>query len=112
MNPEPSLYSKRTVKFFFESLDSLKNQSGGQRWNGICEDAVDLFYKVYPSGLGECPFQRNQLWSSFFEPLRVDDETYARFLTLSQTILFTNFLFTILQAFLDPPSSWWSSHYI
>jgi len=33
--------------FFFKSIYSLKKESGGQRWNEICEDAASLFEDLY-----------------------------------------------------------------
>lgn len=104
-------YTKRCVDFFFKSIQDLKRQSGGQRWNEICEDAVDLFFVKYPKELGEVPFSRQQLWELFFTSIP-DEEATIRFLTLCQTPQFSDFLFVVLQAFLDPPAVWWRKHFI
>ena len=102
-------YNKRCVDFFFKSIQDLKSQSGGQRWNAICEDAVDLFFHRFPKEIGENPFTREELWKLFFD--LTDEELYNVFLNLSKRNEFLDFLFLILQAFLDPPAAWWNYHF-
>jgi hypothetical protein len=100
-------YNKRCVDFFLSSIQELKKQSGGQRWNEICEDTVELFFRKFPESLGENPFTREQLWHFLFES--PDKTSYELFSNLSKHDEFLDFFFLILQALLDPPAEWWRS---
>jgi hypothetical protein len=106
------LYSKRCIDFFLHSITYLKSQSGGQRWNAICEDAVELFFDRFPNGI-ENPYSRESLWRFFFDPPNdPGDELYSLFANLCKNKVFIDFFFHILQAFLDPPNHWWNYSYI
>lgn len=106
-------YEKRCVDFFFKSIDELKSQSGGQRWNAICEDTVCLFFDKYPKELGENPFSRERIWQLLFEGKPTQkQELYIPFLQLSERVEFVSFLFFLLQALLDPPNEWWKKQFI
>lgn len=101
-------YTKRSVDFFLESIRSLKKQSGGQRWNAICEDAVDLFFAIYPEALGKNPFKKEQVWNLFFEPPSdKNDELYQQFSYVCRSPIFIDFFFQIIHSLLDPPANWW-----
>jgi hypothetical protein len=98
------LYSKRCIDFFIHSITYLKSQSGGQRWNAICEDAVELFFEQFPKGLNN-PFTRESLWRFLFDPPNEpNDELYSTFVSLCVHQSFLDFFFLILQSLLDPPS--------
>jgi hypothetical protein len=100
-------YNKRCVDFFFKSIQDLKSQSGGQRWNEICEDVVDLFFKKFPKELGNNPFTKEEVWRILFDSSK--NQPHEVFRELSKTKEFVCFLFLILQALLDPPAEWWRS---
>jgi hypothetical protein len=98
-------YNKRCVDFFFKSIQDLKSQSGGQRWNEICQDAVELFFQKFPETLGNNPFTREQLWHFLFDS--PDETSYELFSNLCKQKEFVDFFFLILHALLDPPANWW-----
>lgn len=105
MNDWSLSYNKRCMDFFLTSIQELKKQSGGQRWNEICEDTVEFFFTKFPKTLGENPFTRDQLWQFFFEA--PDKTSYKLFSDLCKEKVFLDFFFIILQALLDPPAPWW-----
>lgn len=96
-------YSERVTRFFLQSLHTLKKESGGQRWNEICNDAVELAFTKCPFYLA---FAKEDLWQLLFHPPpRVQDSFLLQF--FSQQDQSPSFLFLLLQALTDPPSSWW-----
>ena len=101
-------YNQRAMQFFLQSIQSLKKESGGQRWNAICEDAAILFEGNYPKELGPLFLSHSEIWELLFEP-PVDccDPLYMKFEILCSKDLFVDFFFTIIQSLLDPPSFWW-----
>lgn len=86
-------YSTRSVRFFFKSIRTLKKESGGQRWNEICEDAASLFEHLYIKQVAPLHLDHQQLWDILFDP---PQETNDKFI---------DFFMIILQALLDPPPS-------
>ena len=101
-------YNARSLHFFFKSIHSLKKESGGQRWNEICEDAASLFEHLYVKQVGPLHLDHQQIWELLFEPPQaMNDPLYMRFEILCSNDKFIDFFMIILQALLDPPSSWW-----
>ena len=100
-------YSERVTRFFLQSLHTLKKESGGQRWNVICDDTVHLAMTIGPSYFSSFfQFQKEEIWQLFFHPPpRVQDSFLLQF--FSQQDQSPSFLFLLLQALTDPPSSWW-----
>ncbi len=109
MNDWSLSYNKRCMDFFLTSIQDLKKQSGGQRWNEICEDTVELFFAKFPETLGTNPFTREQLWQFLFES--PDETSHELFSNLCRQKDFVDFFFLILQALLDPPADWWRDHF-
>lgn len=97
------LYTKRLLNFFVKSIVQLKGESGGQRWNAICEDTAQLFVHVCERKNQRIPYTQFQLWQMFFEP----DNSHDMIEILCEEIEVQSIFFLCLQALLDPPSSWW-----
>ncbi len=105
-------YNQRALRFFLQSITTLKKESGQQRWNEICEDAATLFEHLYIKEFGTLHLSHNQLWELFFEPPEsVNHPLYMRFEILCSNDKFIDFFMKCIQALLDPPSSWWQSHF-
>lgn len=105
-------YTERSCAFFLHSLTYLKRQSGGQRWNDICSDTVDLFFTTFPPLPGGNPFTRETLWRFLFDPpTDPGDELHSAFASLCTHELFVRFFFLILHSLLDPPSHWWRNSF-
>ena len=105
-------YSTRSVRFFFKSIRTLKKESGGQRWNEICEDAASLFEHLYVKQFGPFHLDHQQLWDILFDPPQeTNDLLYMRFELLCSNDKFIDFFMIILQALLDPPPSWWQTQF-
>jgi hypothetical protein len=102
-----TLYTKRTVSFFVESIQFLKRNSGGQRWNEICEDTSALFFHLCKKQHISISYTSFQIWELFFEPLQSHEilEELCKSLDL-QTVLFI-----CLHALLDPPAFWWQTQF-
>lgn len=101
-------YQQRAVRFFLQSIQALKKESGGQRWNEICEDAATLWEHSYPKELGKLYLSHEELWELLFEPPSdIRNPLYMKFEILCSNPSFLTFFFTILHALLDPPASWW-----
>lgn len=102
------LYNTRAFEFFLQSIVFLKKESGGQRWNEICEDGATLFETNFPKEAGPQPFSHAEIWELLFDPPQESSKPlYKTFETLCENDLFVSFFFKILQALLDPPSLWW-----
>jgi hypothetical protein len=105
------LYPQRAFRFFLQSIQTLKKESGGQRWNAICEDAATLFEQTFPKDLGPLYLSRDEVWELLFDPPEsVQNPLYMKFEILCSKEKFLDFFFIILQCLLDPPASWWNSH--
>ena len=105
-------YNQRALRFFLQSITTLKKESGAQRWNEICEDAATLFETTYPSALGSNPLSHEQIWELLFEPPEnYQNPLYMRFELLCSNNGFIDFFFKILQCLLDPPAQWWQSQF-
>lgn len=100
-------YSTRVTRFFLQSLHTLKKESGGQRWNEICDNTVVL-------ALHEGPFYlplisqitKEELWQLFFHPPSTLQESVLLQMFASQEQS-PPFLFLLLQCLTDPPTQWW-----
>jgi hypothetical protein len=103
-------YEQRAIRFFLQSISTLKKESGGQRWNAICEDAATLWEQTYPKELGPLPLSHEQIWELLFEPPeQCQNPLYMRFEVLCSKPGFLDFFFHILQSLLDPPAAWWQA---
>lgn len=103
-------YQVRAVNFFLQSINDLKKESGGQRWNAICEDAATLWEQTYPSHLGILHLSHEELWELLFEPpMDVRNPLYMQFEMLCAKPAFPDFFFRILHSLLDPPAAWWQA---
>lgn len=104
-------YNTRCVQFFFQSIRSLKKESGQQRWNEICEDTASLFEHLYVKQFGTLHMNHQQIWELFFDPPQeTNDPLYMRFEILCSNDKFIDFFMIFLQALLDPPPSWWQNY--
>ena len=105
-------YNQRAVRFFFQSISTLKKESGAQRWNEICKDAAILWEETYPQELRPLFLSNEELWELLFEPPEdIRHPLYMKFEILCAKPLFITFFFRILQALLDPPTAWWQSQF-
>ena len=102
-----TLYTKRTAHFFVESIDLLKQESGGQRWNEICEDTAQLFAHLCKKQGIETKLAHVDIWQMFFEP------AYSHELIelLCENQFIHPVFFTCIHALLDPPTSWWQAQF-
>jgi hypothetical protein len=102
-------YNQRTMRFFLQSITTLKKESGSQRWNAICEDAATLFERTYPKELGPLFLSHEEIWELLFEPPQtIQNPLYMKFEILCSKNIFLDFFFRILQSLLDPPTQWWN----
>ena len=101
------LYLIRLHPFFIHSLCFLFQQSGVQRWHSISDDILSIYadYLKHISyqSMSEYHF-RIFLEGGFMEDT---SESSLLFKDNLQHESFQNFMFSVLHAFLDPPSSWW-----
>ena len=58
-------YSTRLLQFFLQSIHTLKKESGGQRWNEICNATAELALVKNPFSIS---FRKEELWKLFFHP--------------------------------------------
>jgi hypothetical protein len=100
-------FTKRVASFFVKSIEDLKKESGGQRWNAICEDTALLFDSCCRKQQISQPYQQSEIWTLFFEPTK----SYSEFEKLCQEKALHPILFTCLHALLDPPASWWQDQF-
>lgn len=101
-------YLTRVIQFFLQSIHTLKKESGGQRWNEICNATAELALVKSPFSI--C-FGKEELWSLFFHPPQTLEESPI-LLYFSTQEKFPQFLFLLLQALTDPPSSWWRTQFL
>jgi hypothetical protein len=101
------LYTKRIIDFFVKSISQLKEDSGGQRWNAICEDTAQLFLHLCRARKETVPYTQFQMWQLFFEP----QESQNMLEVLCQTYSLQTILFTCLHALLDPSPVWWQTQF-
>lgn len=103
-------YNQRAMRFFLLSIQTLKKESGGQRWNAICEDAASLFEDLYRKEIGALHLSHEEIWQLLFEPPEAsNDPLYMRFEILCSNEKFLDVFMIVLQSLLDPPASWWRS---
>ena len=103
-------YEERVVRFFFQSISTLKKESGGQRWNAICEDAATLWKETYPTKLGTLHLSHEECWELLFEPPdTIQNPLYMKFEIVCSKPGFPEYFFLILHSLLDPPTSWWQT---
>jgi hypothetical protein len=103
-------YQQRAFHFFLQSIHNLKKESGGQRWNAICEDSANLFEQTFPKDLGPLFLTHEEIWELLFEPPdSPSNPLYMKFEILCSKDKFLDFFFKILHSLLDPPSSWWQA---
>ena len=100
-------YTKRAKHFFVESIVNLKEQSGAQRWNEICEDTTQLFFHLWRKQNFEKTYKHEEIWNLFFEP----QQSIHLMSELCQTLETHSILFSCLQALLDPPTFWWQAQF-
>jgi hypothetical protein len=103
-------YQQRLVEFFFQSIRALKEKSGGQRWNAICEDATTLWEQTYPKEFGPLHLSHEERWELLFEPPETfQNPLYMKFEILCSRPGFPEYFFLILHSLVDPPTSWWQA---
>lgn len=103
-------YQQRVVRFFFQSIQTLKKESGGQRWNAICEDAATLWQLTWPKEFTPLHLSHEELWELLFEPPEdIRNPLYMKFEILCAKPGFPEFFFHILHSLLDPPAAWWQA---
>ncbi len=99
----------RAASHFCTSLHFLKEKRGGQAWNEIANDAVDLYRN---STLETKPFSNETLWTILFEPPELKSEKFYDVYTffLKYQKLKDYFCSILLYAMTDPPKEWWDFH--
>ncbi len=100
-------YIERFAQFFFQSLQTLKRESGGQRWNEICEDTVSLYFHDCQRKNLTSPYPYSEMWQMFFDPVYF----YEKWDSLLIQSSFHTTLFLCLHALLDPPAEWWQAQF-
>lgn len=102
--------SARITRFFLQSLQILKKESGSQRWNAICDDTVDLAIALGPKYFRSFQIEKDELWQLLFHPPQtIQESTILHFFFLQENT--PMFLLILLQALTDPPKSWWQALY-
>ena len=103
-------YNARALRFFLQSIETLKKESGIQRWNEVCKDTTLLFEYHYTKEFGPLHLSQEEIFDLFFEPPHSPiDPLYMRFEILCSNPKFIDFFMKIIQALLDPPISWWEA---
>lgn len=98
-------YPQRVTRFFLQSIHTLKKESGGQRWNEICEHAAFFAFMKLPYG-----FSQDSFWQLFFEPpATIGESSILVYFSNSEDI--TDILFTLLHVLTDPPEYKWNELY-
>lgn len=101
-------YTQRVTRLFLQTIHTLKNESGGQRWNAICEDTIDLAFYLWARYYSVPKVSRESLWQLLFYPPPSVQESSLLLFFASQEIS-PEFLFYLMQALTDPPASWWQT---
>jgi hypothetical protein len=101
-------HTQRVARLFLQTIHILKNESGGQRWNAICEDAVDLAFFLWARYFPVAPFSKESLWQLLFHPPTYVQESPILLFFVSQESS-PEFIFSLMQALTDPPASWWQA---
>jgi hypothetical protein len=98
-----SEYRSRLELFLLTSIESLRNQSGVQRWYLICEDVQNLYIEFQQS-ISVSTLSPETFFHLLTEPFSTDLQAFQKQLEHPE---FQSFMFIVLQALLDPPASWW-----
>ena len=98
----------RATSHFCSSLQALKEKRGGQAWNEIAKDAVQLYCT---SSLKEKPFAEERVWSILFEPPELKSTSFYDLYTmfLKYPAVQDFFCQILLYAMTDPRKEWWAS---
>ena len=101
-------YINRLHDFLISSILDIKNKSGTQRWYLICDDVLNLFLS-FKKTISFTIISEKDFYSFLLNPLYLSDnkEAASLFKLNLQEIAFQNFMMIVLQALLDPPTSWW-----
>lgn len=100
-------YQTRIESFLLTSIESLRNQSGVQRWYLICEDVVNL-YTTFQQRVSFPTLSPEDFLTLLSNPLsEIPPEVHQAFLLQLQKPEFQSYMFVVLQALLDPPTAWW-----
>lgn len=92
-------YISRYASFIVSSIQTIKGESGGQRWNEICRDCIILYgFKTFSNS----SFNTQEFYDFLWEPILT--EAIKEKLKDQE---FREFMLVILHALLDPPSTWW-----
>lgn len=92
-------YISRYTAFIVSSIQTIKGASGGQRWNEICIDCLDLYSL---KNFTDTSFTKEEFYDFLWEPTLTE--------SLKEKLKdkeFREFMIMILHALLDPPSPWW-----
>ena len=101
-------YSTRLIQFFLQSIHTLKKESGGQRWNEICNATAELALVKSPFSIS---FGKEELWSLFFHPPEtIQESKILQFFQKQEEC--SPFIFLLLQALTDPPNTWWKTQFL
>jgi hypothetical protein len=102
-----SAYQTRLESFVLTSIESLRNQSGVQRWYLICEDVVNL-YSTFQKKVSFPTISPEDFLTLLTNPLsEIPPDVRKTFQTQLEKPEFQSYTFIVLQALLDPPTAWW-----
>lgn len=101
-------HAYRAASYFCSSLQFLKSQRGGQAWNEIAEDAIEV-YKT--SSLEVKPFSEQKLWTYLFDPPTQDGDSFFELVKIFEEypVIQDFFCQVLLYSMTDPRKEWWQS---
>ena len=94
----------------FNKMITFRNQSGGQRWNSICEDICNLYFTLIKDQ-NDLAYTHEELWDFLFNSNEVNSPYYTKYIYLCiNNSANRNFFKIILaKAIEDPPTHWWKT---
>ena len=103
-------YSMDPYHEIFNKMITFRNQSGGQRWNLICEDICNLYFTIIKDQK-DIVYTREELWDFLFNAYRVDSLCYIKYVNSCVNNAANRDFFKIIlaKAIEDPPTNWWKT---
>ena len=91
-------------------INRVRSQSGGQRWNLICNDICDLYF-ILIKDEEDLLYTKDELWDFLFNQYLVDSPQYTKYLNICKNNKKNNIFFCriVTKAIEDPPAEWWNT---